>query len=116
MPDSRRARRLADPGLQPERTALAWLRTLLGYGALLLLALRNSLPQISPLVGSTLAILALVLFVMWRYVQQRRVMNVAVNDFYTPRALYTRLAIALAVFALALLFTLSHLRAILALL
>ena len=27
MPDSRKARRIADPGLQPERTSRAWFRT-----------------------------------------------------------------------------------------
>lgn len=42
MPDSRKARREADPGLQPERTSLAWLRTLLGYGALIALAIKHN--------------------------------------------------------------------------
>ncbi|MDU1458838.1 MAG: DUF202 domain-containing protein, partial [Klebsiella sp.] len=41
MPDNRRARRENDPGLQPERTSLAWFRTLLGYGTLLALAIKH---------------------------------------------------------------------------
>ncbi|MBU5648654.1 DUF202 domain-containing protein, partial [Pluralibacter sp. S54_ASV_43] len=41
MPDSRKARRITDPGLQPERTSLAWFRTLLGYGALMALAVKH---------------------------------------------------------------------------
>jgi len=42
MADKRRARRESDPGLQPERTSLAWFRTLLGYGALMALAIKHS--------------------------------------------------------------------------
>ncbi len=42
MPDSRKARRIADPGLQPERTSLAWFRTMLGYGALVALAIKHN--------------------------------------------------------------------------
>nr|EMA8569014.1 DUF202 domain-containing protein [Klebsiella variicola] len=42
MADKRRARREGDPGLQPERTSLAWFRTLLGYGALMALAIKHS--------------------------------------------------------------------------
>ena len=45
MPDSRKARRIADPGLQPERTSLAWFRTMLGYGALMALAIKHNWHQ-----------------------------------------------------------------------
>ncbi|MBB0734367.1 DUF202 domain-containing protein, partial [Escherichia coli] len=43
MPDSRKARRIADPGLQPERTSLAWIRTALGF-----LAAGVGLDQLAP--------------------------------------------------------------------
>ncbi len=42
MADSRKARREAGSGLQPERTSLAWLRTLLGYGALIAPAIKHN--------------------------------------------------------------------------
>ena len=81
MPDSRRARRIADPGLQPERTSLAWLRTLLGYGALVALALRQKGPEAGVWLWGVLAVLALVLLLLWRYARQRNLMDVAIADF-----------------------------------
>ena len=58
MPDSRKARRQADPGLQPERTSLAWFRTLLGYGALLALAIKHHWHQAGIAFWISLCILA----------------------------------------------------------
>lgn len=110
MPDSRRARRIADPGLQPERTSLAWLRTLLGYGALVALALRQKGPEAGVWLWGVLAVLALVLLLLWRYARQRNLMDVAIADFTSARSMRARLLIALAVAALSLLFIVAHLR------
>ena len=55
MPDSRKARRIADPGLQPERTSLAWFRTMLGYGALMALAIKHNWHQAACYSGFRLA-------------------------------------------------------------
>ena len=58
MPDSRKARRIADPGLQPERTSLAWFRTMLGYGALMALAVKHNWHQAGMLFWISIGILA----------------------------------------------------------
>jgi len=116
MADSRRARRLADPSLQPERTSLAWLRTLLGYGALLALALRQKGPEAGIWLWGVLVALALVIGLLWHYARQRNLMDVAVSDFTSARSMRARLIVALAVVALSLLFVATHLRAILKLL
>ena len=60
MADSRKARREADPGLQPERTSLAWLRTLLGYGALIALAIKHNWHRTGVPFWISLVVLALV--------------------------------------------------------
>jgi uncharacterized membrane protein YidH (DUF202 family) len=113
MKDSRRARREADPGLQPERTSLAWLRTFLGYSALLAFAVRHNWQQSGATFWISIAILAAVAIILWRYTRKRTLMDVESSDFARPKAVRDKLLIALAVLSLALLFAVNHLRHIL---
>ena len=113
MPDSRRARRQRDPGLQPERTSLAWLRTLLGYGALIALAIKHNWQQSGTPFWVSLAVLALAALILWRYTRSRTRMDTADSDFLLPPAVRDKLLIALAVTSLALLFAVNHLRTLL---
>ena len=85
MPDSRKARRIADPGLQPERTSLAWFRTMLGYGALMALAIKHNWHQAGMLFWISIGILAIVALILWH-----------------------KFLISLAVLALAILFAVTH--------
>ncbi|MBK4715421.1 MULTISPECIES: DUF202 domain-containing protein [Tenebrionibacter/Tenebrionicola group] len=110
MPGNRRARRLSDPGLQPERTSLAWFRTLLGYGALMALALRHAWYQAGILFWTSLAIVAVVALLVYGYARQRNLMDIAIEDFAQPGAVRARLLIALGVLLLAILFAVSHVR------
>lgn len=109
MPDSRRARREADPGLQPERTSLAWLRTLLGYGALIALAIKHNWHHSGLPFWISLGVLALVAIILWRYTRSRNLMDVERGDFVQPKAVRDKFMIALAVLSLALLFAVTHL-------
>ncbi len=108
-------RRCIDPGLQPERTSLAWFRTLLGYGALLALALRHSWHHAGMFFWIAFIALAAVAVVIYRYARQRNLMDIAVSDFADRRTMRAKLLIALAVCCLALLFVAAHVRQIVAL-
>ena len=112
MPDSRKSRRIADPGLQPERTSLAWFRTLLGYGALMALALKHNWHQAGFLFWVSIVVLAMVGIVLWRYTRSRNLMNVEQSDFAQPQAVRDKFLIALAVLSLAFLFAVTHLQPI----
>lgn len=113
MADSRKARREADPGLQPERTSLAWLRTLLGYGALIALAIKHNWHRTGLPFWISLVVLALVATILWRYTRSRNLMDVNRNDFVQPKAMCDKFLISLAVLSLALLFAVTHLQQIL---
>ncbi|ELW1647937.1 MULTISPECIES: DUF202 domain-containing protein [Enterobacter] len=112
MPDSRKARRQADPGLQPERTSLAWLRTLLGYAALIALAIKHNWHRAGLPFWVSLVVLALVAIILWRYTRSRNLMDVDHGDFAQPNAVRDKFLIALAVLSLALLFAVTHLHQI----
>ncbi len=104
-----------DPGLQPERTSLAWLRTLLGYGALIALAIKHNWHRTGAPFWISIVILGLVSALIYVFVRQRNLMDIARCDFSDRRSLRGKLFIALAVMLLALLFSVSHLHNILTL-
>ena len=110
MPDNRRARRESDPGLQPERTSLAWFRTLLGYGALMALAIKHSWHRAGLLFWLSIGVLAIVAVILWGYNRRRHLMDVDDSDFLQPRAVRDKFLIAFAVLSLSLLFAVTHIR------
>lgn len=110
MADNRRSRRESDPGLQPERTSLAWFRTLLGYGALMALALKHNWHRAGIPFWLSLAVLMVVGFILWTYTRNRNLMDTAIPDFSQSRAVRDKFMIALAVLSLALLFAITHLQ------
>ena len=112
MPDSRKARRQADPGLQPERTSLAWFRTLLGYGALMALAIKHNWHSAGALFWLSIGVLAIVAVVLWGYTRRRNLMDVDESDFVQPQAIRDKFFIAVAVLSLSLMFAATHLRQI----
>lgn len=108
MQTSRKTRRETDPGLQPERTSLAWFRTLLGYGALMALAVRHNWQQSGLPFWISLGVLALVAIILWRYTRNRLRMDVDRSDFARAEAIRDKFLISLGVFSLALLFAVTH--------
>ncbi|MEV6262535.1 DUF202 domain-containing protein [Streptomyces sp. NPDC051784] len=97
-----------DPGLQPERTRLAWRRTTLSWTVVALLAGRQALHG-GPTAGGLLAVaMSLLAWLGFLTVAHRRVTGMGTVDpaRLSPRHALTAAActVALAVFAAAMLF------------
>lgn len=110
MADNRKARRESDPGLQPERTSLAWFRTLLGYSALMALAVKHHWHEAGALFWVSVAVLIVVAALIWHYTRSRSLMDVEHGDFAQPHVVRDKFLISLAVLSLALLFASTHIR------
>lgn len=113
MAHDRKVRRETDPGLQPERTSLAWLRTFFGYIALLAFAIKHNGYHFGIAFWFSLVVLLMVAGLLWHYTRSRLLMDVENSDFARPNAIRDKLLIALAVLSLALLFAGAHVRYIL---
>ncbi|MFG2192394.1 DUF202 domain-containing protein [Streptomyces sp. NPDC048639] len=104
---ARSARAGRDPGLQPERTRLAWRRTTLTYVAAALLAARGLLHDAGPLRAAVAMAVGLPLLAAFLAVAHRRMRAL---DAQRPPALSPRTAAAAAscVVALAVLGAAAH--------
>ncbi|MGW1805834.1 DUF202 domain-containing protein [Streptomyces sp. NPDC002078] len=89
-----------DPGLQPERTRLAWRRTTLSAAVAAVLAVRTALHGGASATGVTVCALCCVLFLGFLAVAHRRIRALATGP--RPRALAPRHATAAALCAVAL--------------
>ncbi|MGK4762921.1 DUF202 domain-containing protein, partial [Salmonella enterica] len=86
-----------DPGLQPERTSLDCFRTLMGFGALMALAVRHHWHQAGLLFWVSISVLAIVAVILWRYTLSRNLMDVAHSDFSETHVMSEKFLISLAV-------------------
>jgi hypothetical protein len=85
MPDSRKAAARPIPVCNRNGHHLAWLRTLLGYGALIALAIKHNWHRSGLLFWISLGVLALVAIILWRYTRSRNLMDVERGDFALNR-------------------------------
>jgi hypothetical protein len=89
-----------DPGLQPERTRLAWRRTTLSAAVAAVLAVRTALHGGVSVTGATVCALCCVLFLGFLWVAHRRIRALATGP--RPPVLAPRHATAAVLCAVAL--------------
>ena len=87
---------------------LAWFRTMLGYGALMALAIKHNWHQAGMLFWISIGILAIVALILWHYTRNRNLMDVTNSDFSQFHVVRDKFLISLAVLSLAILFAVTH--------
>ncbi|QGY18553.1 hypothetical protein F6P94_15265 [Escherichia coli] len=81
-------------------TSLAWFRTMLGYGALMALAIKHNWHQAGMLFWISIGILAIVALILWHYTRNRNLMDVTNSDFSQFHVVRDKFLISLAVLSL----------------
>lgn len=108
MPESRRQRRHSDPGAQPERTSLAWFRTLLSCCVFMLVIFRDNLKKPDPGIWLIPGVMCIIATLVYLYAKKRNLMDITVTDFDHSRSVTAKLIITLALFGLAASLVIRH--------
>lgn len=74
------------------------------------LAIKHNWHQAGALFWASIAVLAIVAMILWRYTRSRNLMDVTHSDFSESRAVRDKFMISLAVLSLAILFAVTHVR------
>jgi len=107
MPDKRIARRLNDPGLQPERTSLSWLRTFFVLSGIILIFFRLGLVEDDPILLTGSIILLFSTCSTYAYAYKRSLMDTEFTQLTSKGAVMIKQIIALSVLCSALIFAVS---------
>lgn len=107
MPDKRITRRLNDPGLQPERTSLSWLRTFFVLMGIILIFSRVGLVEDNPvlLIGSVILLFSTCS--AYAYAHKRSLMDIELTQLTSRGAVLIKQVIALSVLFSATIFAIS---------
>ncbi|HHI2554952.1 TPA: DUF202 domain-containing protein [Klebsiella aerogenes] len=108
MPGKRFLSPQVDPGLQPERTALAWCRTCLGFSAMLLLVLRHFSRHTGGLFQVSSVLLMVAVVGLYQSARRRGRMSLSEPDFCHRQTLCVKGGVVLALCCLAWSLALRH--------